>query len=153
LLGNHGDLARKLFAIGLFDAGFLGALCVSLSTSWAVGEVFGWAHSLNRSVREAPWFYVLHTLMLLSAGAVVLIPDAPLITITMFVQVVAVTLLPSLLVFLILLLNDSSFMGQHVNTRWQNIVNWSIVLFVIAMSTLFAVSTLFPDWFGVVGGG
>jgi len=153
LLGNHGQLARKLFAIGLFDAGFLGALCVSLSTSWAFGEVFGWAHSLNRSVREAPWFYVVHALMLLTAGAVVLIPNAPLITITMFVQVVAVTLLPTALVFLILILNDPSFMGEHVNTRGQNIANWSIVLFVTIMSTLFAISTLFPDWFGVAGGG
>ncbi len=145
---GKGALAEKLFAIGLFDAGFLGALCISLSTSWAVGEVFGWAHSLNRSVREAPWFYLVHIGMLLSAGAVVLIPNAPLITITMFVQVVAVTLLPSALVFLILILNDPQFMGEHVNTRSQNIVNWSIVLFVTIMSTLFAISTLFPNFLG-----
>ena len=56
-------------------------------------------------MRDAPWFYVVYLVMLLTAGAVVLIPGAPLITITMFVQVVAVTLLPSALVFLILLLN------------------------------------------------
>ncbi len=149
LLGGHGALAKKLFAIGLFDAGFLGALCVSLSTSWAVGEVFGWAHSLNRSVREAPWFYAVHIGMLLSAGAVVLIPNAPLITITMFVQVVAVTLLPSALVFLILILNDKQFMGEYVNTRGQNVANWSIVIFVTVMSTLFALTTLFP---GLLGG-
>ncbi|HQT93488.1 MAG: hypothetical protein B7Z68_01285 [Acidobacteria bacterium 21-70-11] len=148
LLGGYGALARKLFAIGLFDAGFLGALCISLSTSWAVGEVFGWAHSLNKSVKEAPWFYVVHVAMLLGAGAIVLIPGAPLIAITMFVQVAAVTLLPSALVFLILILNDPAFVGEHVNTRWQNIANWSIVLFVTLMSTLFAISTLFPGLFG-----
>ena len=148
LLGGYGALARKLFAIGLFDAGFLGALCISLSTSWAVGEVFGWAHSLNKSVKEAPWFYVVHVAMLLGAGAIVLIPGAPLIAITMFVQVAAVTLLPSALVFLILILNDPAFVGEHVNTRWQNIANWSIVLFVTLMSTLFAISTLFPRLFG-----
>jgi NRAMP (natural resistance-associated macrophage protein)-like metal ion transporter len=143
-----GQMAHTLFAIGLFNAGFLGALCVSLSTSWAVGEVFGWAHSLNRSIKQAPWFYVLYFFMLLTAGIVVLIPGAPLITITMFVQVVAVTLLPAVLVFLLLLLNDKQFMGEHVNTRWQNIANWSIVAFVTIMSTLFAVSTLFPAAFG-----
>jgi Mn2+/Fe2+ NRAMP family transporter len=148
LLGGHGAMAKKLFAIGLFDAGFLGALCVSLSTSWAVGEVFGWAHSLNRSVREAPWFYAIHIFMLLSAGAIVLIPNAPLITITMFVQVVAVTLLPSALVFLILILNDRQFMGEYVNTRGQNVANWSIVIFVTFMSTLFALTTLFPRLLG-----
>jgi NRAMP (natural resistance-associated macrophage protein)-like metal ion transporter len=149
LPAGHGAMAKKLFAIGLFDAGFLGALCVSLSTSWAVGEVFGWAHSLNRSVREAPWFYTVHIGMLLSAGAVVLIPNAPLITITMFVQVVAVTLLPSALVFLILILNDRQFMGEYVNTLGQNVANWSIVIFVTVMSTLFALTTLFP---GLLGG-
>ena len=145
----QGAMAKKLFAIGLFDAGFLGALCVSLSTSWAVGEVFGWAHSLNKSVREAPWFYAVHIGMLLSAGAVVLIPNAPLIAITMFVQVAAVTLLPSTLVFMLILLNDRQFMGEYVNTRWQNVANGSIVLFVVLMSTLFALTTLFP---GLLGG-
>ena len=150
LLPHWGEMARKLFAIGLFDAGFLGAVCISLSTSWAVGEVFGWAHSLNKSVKEAPWFYAVYLLTLMTSGAVVLIPGAPLITITMFVQVVAVTLLPSALVFLILILNSTEFMGERVNTRWQNIANWSIVLFVTVMSTLFALSTLFPQWFGAV---
>lgn len=142
---GQGEWARRLFAIGLFDAGFLGALCISLSSSWALGEVFGWAHSLNKSVRDAPWFYVAYLLMLLTAGAVVLIPGAPLITITMFVQVVAVTLLPAALVFLILLLNDKPLMGEHVNSLWQNIANWGIAVFVVVMSTIFAVSVLFPD--------
>jgi Mn2+/Fe2+ NRAMP family transporter len=112
-----------------------------------VGEVFGWAHSLNRRVKEAPWFYLVYLAMLLTSGAVVLIPGAPLITITMFVQVVAVTLLPALLIFLLLLLNDKSFMGEHVNSRWQNIINCSIVVLVIIMSSLMGISTLFPDLF------
>jgi len=145
---GQGDLARRLFAIGLFDAGFLGALCISLSTSWAIGEVFGWAHSLNKSVHEAPWFYVVYLGSLLTAGAVVLIPGAPLITITMFVQVVAVTLLPAALMFLLLLLNDKPLMGDYTNTPWQNIANGAIVVFVIIMSTLYGVSVLFPNLFG-----
>jgi NRAMP (natural resistance-associated macrophage protein)-like metal ion transporter len=145
---GKGEWARALFAIGLFDAGFLGALCISLATSWGVGEVFGWAHSLNRGVKDAPWFYVIYALSLISAGGVVLIPKAPLITITMFVQVVAVTLLPASLVFLILLLNDKPLMGEHANTRWQNFTNGTIAIFVVLISTLFAVSVLFPGLFG-----
>ncbi len=145
---KEGMWARTLFAIGLFDAGFLGALCISLSTSWAVGEVFGWAHSLNKSVKDAPWFYVVYFFTLVTAGAVVLIPGAPLIAITMFVQVVAVTLLPAALMFLILLLNDEQLMGEHVNTPWQNIANWSITIFVILISSLFGISILFPGLFG-----
>jgi len=146
LPAGKGEWARILFGIGLFDAGFLGALCISLSTSWAVGEVFGWAHSLNKSVRDAPWFYVVYLLTLGTAGAVVLIPGAPLVTITMFVQVVAVTLLPASLLALVLLLNDKGTMGDYANTRWQNVVNWGIIFFVVLMSTVFAISVLFPDF-------
>ncbi len=146
---HWGKWAKTLFAIGLFDAGLLGALCISLSTSWAVGEIFGWAHSLNKSVREAPWFYAAYLIMLLSAGVVPLISSITVQNaITIFVQVVAVTLLPAALTFLILLLNDKPLMGEYVNTRWQNFINWVIVLFVIVMSTIYAVSELFPKWFG-----
>jgi Mn2+/Fe2+ NRAMP family transporter len=89
----------------------------------------------------------MYVLTLATAGAIVLIPGAPLITITMFVQVVAVTLLPAALIFLLLLLNDKELMGKYTNTRFQNIANWSIVIFVIFMSTLFALSVLFPGLF------
>lgn len=141
--GHWGQWARVLFAVGLFDAGLLGALCISLSTSWALGEVFGWAHSLNRSVREAPWFYVAYVLMLLSAGVISLISTIEVQNgITIFVQVVAVTLLPAALFFLILILNDKEVMGEHVNTRWQNIANWSIAIFVILVSTAYGISQL-----------
>ena len=54
--------------------GFLGAICISLASSWAFGEVFGWAHSLNHKVKEAPWFYAYYFFDLLLAGTVVLIP-------------------------------------------------------------------------------
>ena len=149
---HWGQWARVLFAVGLFDAGLLGALCISLATSWALGEVFGWAHSLNKGVREAPWFYVAYLVMLLSAGAVSLIASiAVQNAVTIFVQVVAVTLLPAALVFLILLLNDKPLMGGHVNTRWQNIANWGIVLFVIAMSAAYAMTNLFQESPGSAG--
>ncbi|WP_295442278.1 divalent metal cation transporter [uncultured Thiodictyon sp.] len=148
-LGGAKSLVGTLLAIGLFDAGLLGAICISLASSWAFGEVFGWAHSLNRKIKEAPWFYAAYFLLLTSAGLVVLIPKAPLILITLFVQVIAVTLLPAALVFLILLLNDKNTMGEkYCNTRLQNFVTVSIVLSIIALSTLYAVSAIFPDLFG-----
>jgi Mn2+/Fe2+ NRAMP family transporter len=149
LPGQWGQWAKLLFAVGLFDAGLLGALCISLATSWALGEVFGWAHSLNKTVREAPWFYVAYVLMLASAGVVSLVAPIDLQNlITIFVQVVAVTLLPAALVFLILLLNDKPLMGAQTNTRWQNFANWTITAFVIILSTAYGVSVLFPEWFG-----
>jgi Mn2+/Fe2+ NRAMP family transporter len=149
IMEQHSRLAGALLAIGLFDAGLLGAICISLSSSWAFGEVFGWAHSLNNKIREAPWFYGAYFFALITAGIVVLIPGAPLVLITLFVQVVAVTLLPAALVFLILLLNNDEIMGKYKNTLLQNIISWGTVILIIILSTLYGISVLFPGLFGV----
>jgi NRAMP (natural resistance-associated macrophage protein)-like metal ion transporter len=131
-------------AIGLFDAGFLGAICISLASSWAFGEVFGWAHSLNNKIREAPWFYGSYLLLVGTAGVVVLLPGAPLVLITLFVQVIATTLLPAAMVFLILLLNDKERMGEHRNTKLQNFLSVTVVVVIVTLSTMYAVTALFP---------
>jgi NRAMP (natural resistance-associated macrophage protein)-like metal ion transporter len=139
--------AGTFLAIGLFDAGLLGAVCISLASSWAFGEVWGWAHSLNNKIKEAPWFYALYIFILVTAAMVVLIPNAPLVLITLFVQVIAVTLLPAALVFLIILLNNEEIMGKYKNTLGQNILSTLIVVFIIALSTLYCFSVIFPNFF------
>ena len=122
---------------------------MSMASSWAIGEVFGWAHSLNNKVREAPWFYIFYFTLLVSAGGVVLLASpSTLVIVTLFVQVIAVTLLPAALVFLLLLLNSEELMGKYKNTRVQNIIGFSIVTMIIALSTLYALSVLFPSMFG-----
>ncbi len=103
--------------------------------------------SLNYKIKEAPWFYASYFLLLLTAGAVVLIPHAPLVLITLFVQVIAVTLLPAALVFLIILLNDKELMGEYKNTATQNFINIFIVVVIILLSTLYGISALFPNIF------
>lgn len=80
-----------------------------------------------------------------------LIPGAPLVLITLFVQVIATTLLPAALVFLILLLNDKKTMGPYTNSRFENFANISIVLVIIVLSTLYGVSAVFPSLFGQGG--
>jgi len=146
IMGSH-PLVGSALAIGLFDAGLLGAICISLASSWAMGEVFGWTHSINNKVSEAPLFYAFYFVSLVAAGTVVLIPGAPLVLITLFVQVIAVTLLPAALVFLILLLNQEELMGKYKNTLAQNIIGFSIVAMIVALSTLYALSVLFPEMF------
>jgi len=82
---------------------------------------------------------------LVLAGTVVLIPRAPLVLITLFVQVIATTLLPAALVFLILLLNDEQTMGKYKNTLLQNIANIGITAMIVVVSTLYGISALFPN--------
>jgi Mn2+/Fe2+ NRAMP family transporter len=76
-------LVGSALAIGLFDAGLLGAMCIALACSWAMGDVFGWAHSINKKISEAPMFYGFYFLSLVFAGLVVLTPGAPLVLITL----------------------------------------------------------------------
>jgi len=147
VLMHFNKYAGMFLAIGLFNAGLLGAICISLASSWAFGEIFGWAHSLNNKIKEAPWFYANYFFTLITAGLVVLIPHAPLVLITLFVQVIAVTLLPAALVFLLLLLNDKKTMGEYKNGLLQNIIGTSIVVVIIILSTLYGISTVFPSLF------
>ncbi|MDD3014223.1 MAG: divalent metal cation transporter [Candidatus Gastranaerophilales bacterium] len=146
-LMDHNRYVGTFLAIGLFNAGLLGAICISLTSSWAFGEVFGWAHSLNNKIKEAPWFYINYFITLISAGSIVLIPNAPLVLITLFVQVIAVTLLPVALVFLILLLNDRKTMGEYKNKLIQNLFGITIIIIIIVLSTLYGISTIFPNLF------
>lgn len=134
-------------AIGLFDAGLLGAICISLASAWAWGEVFGWPHSLNHPFKAAPGFYLFRALILIGAATIVLIPRAPLILITLFVQVIAVTLLPAALTFLLLLLNQKEVVGKYKNTFFQNILAVIIIGTIIVLSTLYAMGTIFPNLF------
>jgi Mn2+/Fe2+ NRAMP family transporter len=69
------------------------------------------------------------------------------VLITLFVQVIATTLLPAALVFLILLLNDQKTMGNYRNILFENIANIGIVFAIIVMSTLYGISTIFPGLF------
>jgi Mn2+/Fe2+ NRAMP family transporter len=137
-----------VMAIGLFDAGLLGAVCISLTSSWAFGEIFGWAHSLNVKVTQAPWFFLFRLVILSIAAGIVLIPGAPLVAITLFVQVIAVTLLPAALTFLLLLLNQEEVVGKYKNSPIQNIIAIAIIVAILTLSTLYAISTLFPNLIG-----
>ena len=92
-------------------------------------------------------FYAFYFLSLVFAGLVVITPGAPLVLITLFVQVVAVTLLPAALVFLLLLLNNEEMMGKYKNTLMQNVWGFLIVFIIIIVSTLYALSVIFPEMF------
>ena len=73
-----------------------------------------------------------------------LIPGAPLGLVTIGVQALAGVLLPSALVFLLLLCNDRAVLGPWVNPRWLNIIAGSITVIFLALSALLVTGTLFP---------
>jgi hypothetical protein len=149
-----GPWAGALFAVVLLDGSIIGAGAVTLSTSYAIGDVTGTKHSLHRSWRDARRFHSSYAALVILAAALVLVPGAPLGIVTIGVQALAGVLLPSALVFLILLCNDRAVLGPWVNPRWLNVVAGAVVAGFLVLSGLFVVSSLFPGlaigWLAIV---
>ncbi len=144
-LGTHGfgPVVRNCILLLTVDAAILGATAISLSSAWAYGEVKGWPHSLELSVRKAPGFYAIYALCVAMAAGLVLIPKAPLELIIISVQVVAGIMLPSAIIFLQLLLNDKELLGERfVNKPWNNWVNWIIIILLFSLSFILAAQVL-----------
>ncbi len=144
-LEAHGYALGALFAIVLLDASIIGASAVTLSTSYAFGDVFGIKHSLHRKFKDAKPFYASYTAMIAVAAGIVLIPGAPLGLLTTAVQALAGVLLPSASVFLLLLCNDPEILGPWANKRWLNAVAGVIIGVLLTLSATLVVGTIFPN--------
>src|SRR5579875_1439187 len=140
--------AGQLFALVLVDASLIGAAAVTLATSYALGDIAGAHHSLHRGLRDAPVFYGCYAFFLAAAGAVVLVPGAPLGLITEGVQALAGVLLPSATVFLVLLCNDRDVLGPWVNRPWLNAAAGVIIGVLVLLSLVLTAATLFPGLSG-----
>jgi NRAMP (natural resistance-associated macrophage protein)-like metal ion transporter len=140
-----GPTAGLFFAIVLLNASLIGAGALTLSSSYAVGDVFGVKSSLHRGFREAKAFYTTFALLIVGAAAIVLIPGAPLGVITLAVQALAGVLLPSASVFLLLLCNDREVLGPWRNPPWLNALASVIVATLVLLSLILMATTLFPS--------
>lgn len=125
-LGRHaGRIVGDLFALALFDASFIGACAVSLSTAYATADVLGVNHSLHRPVTKAKGFYVCYAGLM--AAAAVLVPGASLGLLAEGVQTLAGVLLPSATLFLLLLCNDKAVLGPWVSWTRLNVFSAAVV--------------------------
>ncbi len=145
LEAHAGKLVGVLFAIALLDASIIGAFAVSLSTAYAIGDVFGMKHSLHRGVKGAKGFYAVYAGLVAAAAAIVLIPGSPLGLLTEGVQTLAGVLLPSASVFLLLLCNDKAVLGPWVNGAKTNAFTSAVVGVLVTLSIILTASVLFPD--------
>ena len=139
-----GYWAGAFFAIILIDASIIGACCVTLSSAYAFGDTFNLKHSLHRKFTEAKGFYSAYALQVAFAAAIVLIPNAPLGTLTEYVQVLAGVLLPSATLFLLLLCNDQGVLGPWVNRPWLNVITGLIIAVLVVLSLILTVNVLYP---------
>jgi len=117
-----GDYAFILFAAGLFNASLFAASILPLSTAYTVCEGLGLESGLDKSFKEARFFYWFYSLLLAAGAAIVLIPNFPLVRFSILSQVLNGVLLPIVLVFMLRLINKHELMGEYTNSRLFNVI-------------------------------
>jgi Mn2+/Fe2+ NRAMP family transporter len=130
-----GDYAFLLFAFGLFNASLFAASILPLSTSYTVCEGLGLESGVDKTFREAPFFYWLYTALIVGGGLTVLVlPDSQLINFAILSQVLNGVLLPVVIILMLLLINRTDLMGKYKNSRLWNIIAWGTSIIVIGMT-------------------
>ncbi|TMB78807.1 MAG: divalent metal cation transporter, partial [Chloroflexi bacterium] len=72
-----------------------------------------------------------------------LIPGLPIFQVLVILQDLNAAMLPILLVFIILLVNNRRLMGRHVNNLVFNIIGWGTVVLITVLILLFLLNQIF----------
>jgi Mn2+/Fe2+ NRAMP family transporter len=129
----------------MIEAGLVAAMTISTSSSYALAETLSQRSSLNLGFSQGPLFYAAAAGSTLIAAAVVLIPGAPLLAMTLMVNVVATLLMAPALLFLLLLSNDPEIMGALANGPRANIAGGVIILALSVIGAVYGAITVFPN--------
>jgi Mn2+/Fe2+ NRAMP family transporter len=149
-----GSTGATLFALGIFEAGLVAAMTISTSSSYALAETVSAVekasvrHSLNLDFAHGRLFYGVAIVLTIVAASIVLIPGAPLLAMTLTVNVIATLLMAPALLLLLLLANDREIMGDMANGRWANLAGGTIVVAIAVIGALYGVITAFPSIIG-----
>jgi Mn2+/Fe2+ NRAMP family transporter len=131
-----GSLATILFGIGLLGASGLAATILPVTTAFVICEAFGWESGVGKRFSDARSFFVIFTAILAIGALVTLLPGLDPIPVILATQNLQALLLPIVLVFIVLLVNDERIMGRHRNGRIANVLAWGAVGLVIALDAV-----------------
>ena len=143
-----GTTGATLFALGIVEAGLVAAMTISTSSSYALAETLSARHSLNLDFNDGRLFYGAAIVSAVVAGGIVLIPGAPLLAVTLTVNVVATLLMAPALLFLLLLVNDREIMADLANGWRANVAGGTIIIAISLVGALYGTITVFP---GILG--
>ena len=139
-----GEYAYLVFSVCLANASLLGAIIVPLATAYYVCEAMGWEAGINKTFKEAPQFMWIYTMTIVLASLVILIPGAPLVFLMVLSAVINGLLLPFVLVFALLLVNNRKLMGEYTNSRTYNYISWATIITIIILTSFLVVTTFIP---------
>jgi len=131
-----GSYATVLFAVGLLSASVLAACVLPLTAAYSICEAFGWERGVDRKFSEAPIFIGIYTFVIAVGAALIMLPGLNLISVMILSQVVNGMMLPFLLIFMMIIINDRRIMGGHVNGRVYNSISWITIAAAIGLTVV-----------------
>jgi len=138
-----GALASQVFGFGLFIAAIFAAVILPVATAFYVCEAFGFEAGIDKKWDEAPQFYWLYTLIIVISAGIILIPNSPLIAISLWSQRINGVILPVVLVCMMLIINKKDVMGEHTNSLLVNIIGWTTIIILVVLSLIMLVTSIF----------
>lgn len=138
-----GDFAAQVFAFGLFVASIFAAVILPVATAFYVCEAFGFEAGIDKKWSEAPQFYWLYTIIMLIGAGIILIPNAPLIQISLWSQRINGILLPVVLICMMLIINNKDVMGEYTNKKIGNLIGWTTIIILIGLSLTLLITSIF----------
>jgi Mn2+/Fe2+ NRAMP family transporter len=141
-----GSAAQILFGIGLLGASALAAAVVPLATSYAVAEAVGVERSVSKTFREAPLFMGLFTALIVIGASVALLPGN-LISLLINMQVVNGLITPIILIFILILANRRSVLGNAANGPKLKAAALVCVVVIAILAVVVLVQTV-AGWIG-----
>jgi Mn2+/Fe2+ NRAMP family transporter len=138
-----GQYAALLFGLGLFGASLLAGAVLPLTTAYGICEAFGFERGVSRSFKEAPVFQSIFTGLIVLGVLIALIPNLPIIHVLIILQDVNALMLPILLVFIIILINNRRLMGKRVNGLLFNVLAWITVATITVLVVLLLLNAFF----------
>jgi Mn2+/Fe2+ NRAMP family transporter len=136
-----GKYCTYLFAFGLVNASLFAASILPLSTAYLICEGLGWEVGIDKKFVEAPQFYGFYSIIIILGAGTILFPNFPLIPIMYFSQVLNGMVLPFILIFMLLLINDKKIMAEHANGPIFNTIAWLTAIVMIVLTILLIVLT------------
>ena len=133
-----GHWASTIFALGFIGSGMLAIPVLAGAGSAGMAGLLGKTSGYSESARNAPLFYGLVVLGTLGGTVLSLLGLDP-IRLLVFVAIVNGVAAAPFLLIVMLVSNDHSIMGEHVNNRTARALGWSATaLMAVAAIALFA---------------
>lgn len=138
-----GVLASQVFGFGLFVASIFAAVILPVATAFYVCEAFGFEAGIDKKWEEAPQFYWLYTLIIVISAGIILIPNSPLIAISLWSQRINGIILPVVLICMMIIINKKDVMGKYTNSTLVNIIGWTAIVILVGLSVALLITSIF----------